>query len=308
MKIVVTGGAGFIGSNLVDKLIEIGHDVVIIDNLSTGLKVNLNHHAKFYLADIRNGELIDKIFQIEQPDIVDHHAAQIDVRKSVTSPVFDADCNILGSLNIMSAALKYSVKKIIYISTGGAVYGEPKYLPVDESHPVNPECPYGITKHTVEHYLYLYNFLYGQKYTVLRYPNVYGPRQNPLGEAGVNAIFIHQMLNGKIPHIFGDGEQLRDYVYIGDIVAANIAALDKGDNEIINIGSGIGVSVNQIYFELKKILNFPHDPIYDAPRQGEIYKIYLDASKALKMLNWKCAASFSEGLAKTVEWHKINNY
>jgi len=304
MKIIVTGGAGFIASNLVDKLIELQHEVVIIDNLTTGFFKNVNPAAKFYLADIRDYDIIDRIFRLEKPDIIDHHAAQIDVRKSVDTPVFDAECNILGSLNLIAAAKKYPVKKFIYASTGGAVYGEPKFLPVNETHPVNPECPYGITKHTVEHYLYLYNFHYSLKYTVLRYPNVYGPRQNPQGEAGVNAIFIHQMLNGITPRIFGDGNQLRDYVYVDDIVDANIAALDKADNEICNIGSGVGISVNDIYSELQKIIGFPHPPIYDTPRTGEIYKIYLDPAKAAKVLNWRCETSFPEGLAKTVAWHR----
>jgi len=304
MKILVTGGAGFIASNLVDKLINLGHRVIVIDNLSTGSYKNLNPQAVFYLADIRDGQIMDDIFKLEKPEYVDHHAAQIDVRKSLENPVFDAECNIIGSINLIKAALKHKVKKFIYISTGGAVHGEPKYLPVKEDHPINPECEYGITKHTVEHYLYLYRFHYGLNYTVLRYPNVYGPRQNPKGEAGVNAIFIHQMLTGVTPTIFGDGEQLRDYVYVEDVVNANIAALDKGDNEIVNIGTGLGTSVNDIFRELQEILNFPHNAIYAPPRTGEIYKIYLDASKAKEKLQWRSQVPFKEGLRRTVEWHK----
>ena len=304
MKILVTGGAGFIASNLVDRFIEMGHDVVIIDNLSTGFLKNVNPKAKFYLADIRDENILREIFQIEKPQIVNHHAAQIDVRKSVEIPAFDAECNILGSINLIKTSLEFNVAKFIYISTGGAIYGEPQYLPADENHPVRPECQYGISKHTVEHYLYLYNLHYGLKYTVLRYPNVFGPRQNPKGEAGVNAIFIHQMLEGTTPTIFGDGEQLRDYIYIDDIVDSNIAAMDHGDNEIINIGSGVGTSVNDIYRELKSILNFPHDPIYAPPRTGEINKIYLDAAKAKEKLGWVCKVPFADGLRKTVEWHQ----
>ena len=304
MKILVTGGAGFIGSNLTDKLIDSGHQVVVIDNLTTGFEKFINPRAKFYLADIRDGAVIDKIFEMEKPGIVNHHAAQIDVRKSVDTPVFDAQCNILGSINLIKSALDHKVKKFIYISTGGAVYGEPQANPVAETHPVNPECQYGISKHTVEHYLYLYQLHYGLKYTVLRYPNVYGPRQNPQGEAGVNAIFIHQMLNGKTPQIFGDGEQLRDYIFIDDIVSANLIAMEKGDNDIFNIGSGIGTSVNEIYQQLKEILNFPHDPVYAPPRTGEINRIYLDAAKAKKILGWECRVSFREGLSKTVDWHR----
>ena len=304
MKILVTGGAGFIGSNLTDKLIELGHQVVVVDNLTTGFEKFVNPCVKFYLADIRDGSVIDTIFKLEKPDIVDHHAAQIDVRKSVDTPIYDAECNILGSINLIKSSIDHKVKKFIYISTGGAVYGEPQSLPVSETHPVNPECQYGISKHTVEHYLYLYQLHYGLKYTVLRYPNVYGPRQNPKGEAGVNAIFIHQMLTGNTPKIFGGGEQLRDYIYIQDIVSANIQALEKGDNDIFNIGSGIGTSVNEIYYQLKDILEFPHEPIYAEARTGEINKIYLDASKAKEYLEWECQVSFREGLKKTVEWHR----
>ena len=304
MKIVVTGGAGFIGSNVADAFIEDGHSVVIIDNLSTGNRKNLNPSAKFYLADIRDENIIREIFEIEKPDLVDHHAAQIDVRKSLEIPGFDAEVNIIGSINLIKASLEYKVRKFIYISTGGAIYGEPEILPVKEDFPINPVCQYGISKHTVEHYLYLYSLHYGLKYIVLRYPNVFGPRQNPLGEAGVNAIFIHQMLTHQTPTIFGDGEQLRDYVYVGDIVKANLAAIEKGENGMFNIASGKGTSVNMIYRELKDIIGFKHDPIYKPARTGEIYKIYLDPSKADAELGWKVKTPFREGLEKTVEWHR----
>lgn len=307
MNILVTGGAGFIGSNLVDTLIDKGHSVVIVDNLSTGTRKNLNPKAKFYLADIRDEGIIKEIFSIEKPDIIDHHAAQIDVRKSLEVPGFDAEVNIIGSINLIKEAIEYNVKKFIYVSTGGAIYGEPEKLPVKEDTPINPVCQYGISKHTVEHYLYLYGLHYGLNYTVLRYPNVYGPRQNPKGEAGVNAIFINQMLARKTTIIFGDGEQLRDYVYVGDIVDANIAALEKGNNSIYNIASGKGVSVNQIFFELKDILNFIDDPIYKPARTGEIYKIYLDPSKANDELGWKAKTSFRDGLEKTVEWQRMDS-
>ena len=307
MNILVTGGAGFIGSNLVDTLIDKGHSVVIVDNLSTGTRKNLNPKAKFYLADIRDEGIIKEIFSIEKPDIIDHHAAQIDVRKSLEVPGFDAEVNIIGSINLIKEAIEYNVKKFIYVSTGGAIYGEPEKLPVKEDTPINPVCQYGISKHTVEHYLYLYGLHYGLNYTVLRYPNVYGPRQNPKGEAGVNAIFINQMLARKTTIIFGDGEQLRDYVYVGDIVDANIAALEKGNSSIYNIASGKGVSVNQIFFELKDILNFIDDPIYKPARTGEIYKIYLDPSKANDELGWKAKTSFRDGLEKTVEWQRMDS-
>ena len=300
---LVTGGAGFIGSHLVDRLIEEGHHVAIVDDLSTGFLENVNSKATFYQTDIRSDDL-DAIFEKEKPDFVNHHAAQMDVRRSVQEPLFDADVNVLGSLNVIENSLRHNVKKIVYISTGGAVYGEPDYLPVDEAHPIRPLCQYGISKHTVEHYLHFYGQTYGVRYTVLRYPNVYGPRQNPLGEAGVNAIFIGKMLRGESPTIFGDGEQLRDYVYVSDIVRANCAALENGDGQIYNIGSGIGTSVNQIYEKLQEIIAFSQPPIYSEPRTGEIQRVYLESSKAERELGWSAQVGFHEGLQKTVEWFR----
>ncbi len=217
-KILVTGGAGFIGSNVVDALLDNEHEVVVLDDLSTGFSENINPKVTFYNTDIRDEDKVRKIFESEKPDFVNHHAAQMDVRKSVQDPIFDAQCNILGSLNLILQSIRVGVQKFIYISTGGAVYGEPQYLPVDEQHPINPISQYGISKHTVEHYLYSYNVNYGLKYTVLRYPNVYGPRQNPHGEAGVIAIFTQKMLDNQQPTIFGDGSQTRDYTFVEDIV------------------------------------------------------------------------------------------
>jgi UDP-glucose 4-epimerase len=302
---LVTGGAGFIGSHVVDRLIEEGHRVAVVDDLSTGSLKNVNPKAVLYETDIRSKDL-NTIFEKEKPDFVNHHAAQMDVRRSVREPMFDADVNVLGSLNLIENCLKYDVKKIVYISTGGAVYGEPDYLPVDEAHPVRPLCQYGISKHTVEHYLYFYGQTYGMRYTVLRYPNVYGARQNPHGEAGVNAIFIGKMLKGEVPSIFGDGEQLRDYVYVGDIVESNVAALESGDGEVCNIGSGIGTSVNQIYEKLQEIIGFSEPPIYADARTGEIEKVYLESSKALRDLGWSVQVTFDEGLRRTVEWFKAH--
>ncbi|MDD5772435.1 MAG: NAD-dependent epimerase/dehydratase family protein [bacterium] len=302
-KILVTGGAGFIASNLVDRLIAEGHEVVIIDNLTTGFKENINKKARFYEIDIRDKK-IDEIFAKEKPDYVDHHAAQMDVRKSIENPEYDADVNILGSINILENCRKHKVKKIIYISTGGAIYGEPEYFPVNEKHPINPVCHYGVSKHTVEHYLFLYNYLYNLNFTVLRYPNVFGPRQNPHGEAGVNAIFIKKMLSGEIPVIYGDGEQLRDYVYVSDVVDANILALKKGDKKFCNLGWGIGISVNQIYSTLQKIIKFSEKPEYAPARLGEINKIFIDGSLAAKELGWYPKVSFEEGLSKTTEWFR----
>jgi UDP-glucose 4-epimerase len=304
MRILVTGGAGFIASHVADAFLELGHEVAVLDNLSTGFRRNVPKKAVFYETDILDRDAVTRVFQEFQPEIVDHHAAQMDVRISLVDPEFDARTNILGSLHLILNSVRFKVKKFIYISTGGAVYGEPSYLPVREDHPINPECAYGISKHTVEHYLYLYRFLEGLNYTVLRYPNVFGPRQNPKGEAGVNAIFIDQMLEGTVPTIFGDGEQLRDYVYVGDIAAANALALTQGNGEIINIGSGVGTSVNRIFSALAELLNFKSPARYAPTRAGEIYKVYLDPSRAEKILGWKAKVSFEEGLRRTVEWHK----
>ncbi len=302
MRILVTGGAGFIASHVAEGFLATGHEVAVLDNLSTGFRRNVPKAATFFEGDIRDPEFLQRVFDEFKPDAVDHHAAQMDVRKSLLDPQFDAQTNIIGSINVILEAVRAKVKKFIYISTGGAVYGEPRRLPVDETHEIHPECAYGISKHTVEHYLELYHLLSGLTFSVLRYPNVYGPRQNPHGEAGVNAIFIGLMLDGKTPTIFGDGEALRDYVYISDIVDANLRALTHGEGKIINIGSGVGTSVNDIYRALARILDFPHDPIYAPARAGEIQKVYLAADRAKTILGWEQKVAFEEGLRRTVEW------
>jgi UDP-glucose 4-epimerase len=302
MKILVTGGAGFIGSHVVDKFIAEGHDVAVVDDLSTGFRENINPKARFYEVNICNAKALEEIFRREQPEVVDHHAAQMDVRHSVDDPVFDATTNILGSLNLILAAVKHRIRKFIYISTGGAIYGEPTHLPVDESYPVNPESQYGVSKHTVEHYLYLYQHQSGLTFTILRYPNVYGPRQNPKGEAGVIAIFIGKMLQGVTPTIYGDGLQVRDYVHVNDIVQANSLALIKGDNGIFNIGSGVGTTVNELYRLLANLLSFRPSPQYVPPRTGELQRIYLNAQKAKQHLGWSAEILIERGLGMTIEW------
>jgi len=303
MKVLVTGGAGFIGSHVVDKMLEAGHEVVIVDNLSTGRESNINPNAKFYQVDIRDPELRD-VFKAERPEVISHHAAQIDVRRSVDDPLFDADINILGSIKLAGLAVEFKTRKIIYISSGGAVYGEPVYLPCDEKHPVHPLCPYGASKYAFEMYLFLFHQNFGLDYTIIRYPNVYGPRQDPLGEAGVVAIFSGQMLKGDKITIYGSGEQVRDYVYVTDCAAANVLALKKGNNEVFNIGSGIGTTVNQIFQHLKEITNYPRTPIYAPPRLGETFKIYLNATKAHNQLNWQQTIDLHEGLTRTVNYIK----
>ena len=306
MRILVTGGAGFIGSNVVDRFLELGHEVAVFDDLSSGFREFVNPKARFFQGDLADAAAIDAAIAEFKPEIVDHHAAQIDVRKSVSDPVFDARVNILGSIGLLQACTRHGVRKVVYASTGGALYGEGRQLPATEDHPVNPEAPYGASKHTVEHYLYLWKLLHGLDFTVLRYPNVFGPRQNPHGEAGVNAIFIGLMLEGKRPRIFGDGNAVRDYLFVSDVVDANVIALEKGSGEMLNLGTGIGTSVNDIVRELKVILGFAEDAFHWPPRPGEVQRIYLDASRAKSVLGWAPRVSFAEGLRRTVEWTRHN--
>lgn len=304
MKVLVTGGAGFIGSHVVDLYVEHGFEVVIVDDLSTGRKSNLNPSARFYPLDIRSPQL-EEIFEREQPDFVNHHAAQMNVRRSVADPIFDAQVNILGSLNLIECAKRHAIKRFVYISTGGAVYGEPEYLPCDEAHPINPICQYGASKHTVEHYLYLYQFNYGLPYTVLRYPNVYGPRQDPHGEAGVVAIFAGQMLSNQPVVINGDGGQVRDFVYVGDCARANLLALHEAPTHALyNLGSGRGTSVNEIFAKLQAITGFEQPPLHGPAKVGETRQIYLDATKAQNQLGWSPQVDLDTGLSHTVDYFR----
>jgi UDP-glucose 4-epimerase len=305
-KILVTGGAGFIGSHVVDLFVSHGYEVVILDDLSTGRVSNLNPAAKFYQMDIRDPK-IREVFEIERPDFVSHHAAQMDVRRSVAQPLFDADVNILGSINLIECAREFNVRHFVYISTGGAVYGEPETLPCDEMHPINPICQYGASKHTVEHYLYMYNVNYGLQYTVLRYPNVFGPRQDPHGEAGVVAIFTGKMLDNEPVTINGDGEQTRDFVFVRDCARANLLAVSVDHAPgIYNIGWGRPTSINEIFTNLAKITGYTQ-PVSNGPAKvGETRHIYLDASKANRDLAWSPTLSLEEGLRETVEYFRTS--
>ncbi len=304
MRILVTGGAGFIGSHVADRFLAEGHEVAVFDNLSTGKREYLPARARFFEGDLLDPEAIERCVAEFQPEVVDHHAAQIDVRHSVTDPVHDARTNVLGALSLLQSCVHHRVRKVVYASTGGAIYGEARFLPASEEHPVNPESPYGVSKHTVEHYLYLWKLLHRLDYTALRYPNVYGPRQNPHGEAGVNAIFIGLMLEGQRPKIFGDGEQVRDYLYVDDVVEANVLALGRGSGEILNIGTGVGTSVKDIVREINVGLGTRLDPIHEAPRPGEIQRITLDARRAREILGWSPRVPFAEGLRATVDWFR----
>jgi UDP-glucose 4-epimerase len=273
----------------------------VIDNLSTGRRENLNPQIKFYETSIGDPGLAD-IFEKEKPDIVCHHAAQIDLRRSVNEPLFDAEVNILGSLNVIVNSIRSGVGKFVYASTGGAIYGEPQYLPVDENHPINPVSQYGVSKHTVEHYLLLYALQHELNYVALRYPNVYGSRQNPFGEAGVIAIFAHQMLGGEQPTIFGPGDKTRDYTHVSDIVEANLLAMERGRNLICNIGTGVETSDQDIFDAIAEALGYSSSPIYTSVRPGEIQRICLDWSKAEQELGWRPKTTLKDGIAKTVSY------
>ncbi len=301
MKIFVTGGAGFIGSNLVDALIELGHQVCIIDNLSTGQKENINQQAKFFELDIQDKKLAE-IFESEKPEVVFHLAAQIDVRKSVAEPVEDAKANILGSLNLLENCKKFKIKKIIFSSTGGAIYGDSDIVPTPESAPQLPISPYGIGKLSVEKYLYYYHIVHGLDYTVLRYANVYGPRQNSHGEAGVVAIFCDKLLKNQPPIINGDGKQTRDYVYVADVVSANLAALNSLPGQTYNVGTGIESDVNKVAALIKEGIGSDLDFSYGPAKPGEQKRSCLNYDKIKKELGWLPKTSLAHGIAATTQW------
>ncbi|UCF62868.1 MAG: NAD-dependent epimerase/dehydratase family protein [bacterium] len=303
MKILITGGAGFIGSNVADRYIELGHEVVVIDNLITGKKENIPAQAKFIEMDIRDSQIGD-VFKNERPDIVNHHAAQMDVRKSVSDPIYDANVNVVGGLNLLQNCVKYQVKKFIFASTGGAIYGEQDYFPADEKHPLRPLSPYGITKLTTEKYLYFYNQTYGLNYTVLRYANVYGPRQNPHGEAGVVAIFSEKVLTDQQPVINGDGLQTRDYVFVGDVVKANEMVLIRGENSIYNIGTGIETNVNELFQMIVKKSGKSIPEKHGEAKPGEQLRSVLDYSLIKNKLSWEPAVDLAEGITQTVGFFK----
>lgn len=304
-KILVTGGAGFIGSHVVDQFIGKGFEVVVLDDLSTGRASNLNPAARFYQMDIRDPKIRD-VFEAEKPDYVSHHAAQMDVRRSVAQPLFDADVNILGSINLIECAKEFGVKRFVYISTGGAVYGEPERVPCEETDPINPICQYGASKHTVEHYLFMYHVNYGLNYTVLRYPNVFGPRQDPHGEAGVVAIFTGKMMAGEPVTIYGDGNQTRDFVYVSDCALANYLAVSVDHQPgIYNLGWGLPTSVNDIFFTLAKVTKYTLPVQYGPAKVGETRHIYLNAARAKRDLGWSASVSLEDGLRQTVEYFRV---
>ena len=303
--VFVTGGAGFIGSHLVDRLVELGHKVVVIDDLSTGKLQHLNKSAAFHHMSITSPHL-QEVLEREKPQIIMHHSAQVSVSHSVRDPVKDAEINILGTLRLIEAANESGVEKFIFASTGGAVYGDPEVIPCPEDHPSLPLSPYGLSKLVSEQYLDLYYRLHRLNFTCLRYSNVYGPRQDPFGEAGVIAIFTRAMLEGKQPRMYGTGEQERDFVYVEDVVEANLLAMERGDGGTYNIGTGVGTSVNRIFELLAGILKYRWKPLHAPARPGDVFKITLDVSKAARELQWTPRVPLEDGLHRTVEYFRHN--
>ncbi|MCE2404225.1 MAG: NAD-dependent epimerase/dehydratase family protein [Dehalococcoidia bacterium] len=300
--VVVTGGAGFIGSHLVDRYVELGHRVVVVDDLTTGHLRNLNKAAKFYHTSVTQ-PAVEEIFQREQPQVVNHHAAQISVADSVRDPLKDAAINIQGTLRLIELSRSYGVERFIFSSSGGTIYGEPEYTPCDESQPVNPLSPYALSKFAAEEYLELYRKTYRLNYVTLRYGNVYGPRQDPHGEAGVVAIFIKAMLEGRQPRVFGSGDQERDFVAVSDVVEANMLAMEKGSGAY-NVGTGVGTSINRIFEILKGITKYKWNQVTAPARRNEVFKISLDSSRLRRELGWEPALSLEDGLADTVDYFR----
>ena len=298
---LVTGGAGFIGSHLVDRLIEEEFRVVVVDNLSTGKLKNLNPAAIFHHVDITD-PLVADVFQREQPDLVFHLAAQVSVSSSAQDPINDCQINVVGTLRLLEAARRCGIEKFIFASSGGTLYGDPEVNPCSEDRPITPVSPYGMSKYQGELQLELYRRLYLLRYTTLRYGNVYGPRQDPHGEAGVVAIFSQAMLEGRQPQIFGDGEQSRDFVYVDDVVEANLNAIGRGDGMALNIGTGQGTSINSIFRLLQGIIGYRWPAEHGPARAGDVYQIHLENSKAAQELGWMPQASLEEGLLRTVEY------
>jgi UDP-glucose 4-epimerase len=306
MRILVTGGAGFIASHVSDRLLALGQHVAIVDNLSTGKRENLPAAATFYEIDIRD-KALDQVFETEKPQVVIHHAAHANVAESVRNPGYDASVNIGGSINLFECCAKHDVEKIIYASTGGALYGEACYLPADEVHPIDPVSPYGVSKYAVEQYLYAYRENHGLEYVVLRYPNVYGPRQDSHGEAGVVAIFSLQLLTGQQPTIFGDGSKTRDYCYVSDIVDANVLALNSPHTSTYNLGRGIEITDLEVFESVQEAVGVQIEPQFAAVRPGEVEHIALDASKAERELGWKWKVDLIEGVAGAVEFYRAES-
>ncbi|MGH7207475.1 MAG: SDR family oxidoreductase [Nitrospiraceae bacterium] len=303
MKVLVTGGAGFIGSHLVDRLIQEGHEVVVVDNLLTGKRRNLNKEARFYKQDIQSSRL-ERVFNRERPLLVMHLAAQVDLRRSVQDPIFDAQVNILGTLNLLEQAVKYGTRKVIFASSGGAIYGEQDVFPAPESHPIRPLSPYGISKLNGEQYLAYYQRVSGIQHVILRYSNVYGPRQDPEGEAGVVAIFTGKMLAGEQPIINGNGRQTRDFVFVDDVVEANLAVIGKEVQGVYNVGTAEETSINDLFRLLVELTNAGCKELHGPAKKGEQARSVVDISRLRQELGWEPKVPLREGLRRTVEFFR----
>jgi UDP-glucose 4-epimerase len=301
MRVLLSGGAGFIGSHIADRLLTQGHEVSIIDNLSTGKRENIPEGARFYERDIRSG--CDDLFEELKPDALCHQAAQMDVRRSVREPDFDADVNVLGMLRLLENCVKHDVKRVVFASTGGAIYGEQSVFPASEDHPHYPVSPYGVSKLAGERYLHYYHVQYGLPYLALRYANVYGPRQDPHGEAGVVAIFCGNLGSGRTSTINGTGEQTRDYVYVGDVAAANVLALEgEAPSGAYNVGTGVETSVNELYEILRGISGKDLPPAYGPAKPGEQLRSSVDPTAAGQALGWRPGTDLAAGLKETLRF------
>jgi UDP-glucose 4-epimerase len=305
VRILVTGGAGFIGSHVVDAYIAAGHEVAVLDNFSTGREDNVNRAAAVHRVDLRDQPQVDKAIASFRPELVNHHGAQSEVPKSVADPAYDAQVNIIGGINVIKACVDHGVRKVIFSSTGGALYGEPDVVPADEDHPVRPLSPYGTSKLAFEHYLGTFRRTFGLDYTVMRYANIYGARQDFHAEEGrVIAIFASRMIEGKPVTIDGTGEQSRDMLHVGDVAAANLAVLEKGSGGTFHVSTGIAVTINDLFRKLALLTGYRLEPNYGPSRKGDVYRIALDNARAHQHLGWEPRVNLEEGLSLTVDYFR----